>query len=572
MGRVPRQQTAFIESEPADVKTIGKTGIAKGGLLRVASFTLLLVLLLAIRPAAAQDLTAAIEERLDLAAAAAAEDGAAGQEMAALRQFYAARAFQPLWIDAGGVNAKARVAAAALAAADLDGLEPQDYAATAIAERLSAADPVGQAELEVLLSRAVAQYAADMMAGRLVPASIDDELRIDPARPGAATVLGAVNSVPDLAAYLASFAPQTPNYARLKQALADYRAIAAKGGWSRVPEGESLKPGMTDARVPALRRRLIEAGDLAADVAVPAETALAYDPVLEAAVKRFQWRHGLDQDGVVGAKTVAAMNVPVEVRIDQILINMERRRWMPDDFGTRYVFVNMADFELKVVDGPKTILDTRVVVGTPFHRTPVFSGMMTYVVLNPYWNITPTIAKNEILPKLRKDAGYLQKNDIVVLSDWTDGAVPVDPGTIDWSQVSARSFPYKLRQEPGEHNALGRIKFMFPNPYNIYLHDTPSRQLFQEAVRSFSHGCIRVQNPVDLGAVLLAADGWTKEKLDAVIASGEQKVITLGQPIPVHLTYLTAWVNKDGSVHFRDDIYGRDKRLVSALLPEGARI
>jgi murein L,D-transpeptidase YcbB/YkuD len=568
---MPRQRTAFSESEPAAVTMLRKTGTASGGILRAAGHTLLLVLLLlAVRPAAAQDLAAAIEERLDLAAIA--ENVGAGQEVAELRQFYAARAFQPLWIDAAGVSAKAQTAAAALAAADLDGLEPQDYAAAAIAERLSATDPAGQAELEVLLSRGVAQYAADLMAGRLVPAEIDDELRIDPARPGAATILAAVGSVPDLAAYLASFAPQTPNYARLKQALADYRAIAATGGWSRVPEGESLKPGMTDPRVPALRQRLIEAGDLAADVAVPPETALAYDPVLEAAVTRFQWRHGLDQDGVVGAKTVAAMNVPVEARIDQILINMERRRWMPDDFGTRYVFVNMADFELKVVDGPKTILDTRVVVGTPFHRTPVFSGTMTYVVLNPYWNITPTIARNEILPKLRKDAGYLAQHNIVVLSDWTDGAVPVDPGTIDWSQVSARSFPYKLRQEPGEHNALGRIKFMFPNPYNIYLHDTPSRELFKRAVRSFSHGCIRVQNPVDLGAVLLAADGWTKEKLDAVIASGEQKVITLRQPIPVHLTYLTAWVNKDGSVHFRDDIYGRDKTLAGALLPAGTRI
>jgi murein L,D-transpeptidase YcbB/YkuD len=528
---------------------------------------LLLVLLATLGPAAAQDLTAAIEERLDLAATSAAEHGSAGEEIAGLRQFYADRAFKPLWIDGLGVGAKAKAAAATLAAADLDGLDPHDYAAAAIAERLNAADPASQAELEVLLSRAVAQYAADLMAGRLVPLQVDSELKIEPERPSAATVLGAIDSTPDIAAYLASFAPQTPNYTRLKEALATYRIVAAAGGWSRVAEGESLKPGMSDPRVPALRQRLIEAGDLSADVVVPPETAFAYDPALEAAVKRFQWRHGLTQDGVVGRKTIAAMNVPVEQRIDQMLINMERRRWMPDDLGQRYVFVNMADFELKVVDGPKTIYDTRVVVGTPYHRTPVFSATMTYAVLNPYWNITPTIAKNEILPKLRKDASYLAKNNIVVLSDWSDGAVPVDPSTIDWSQVSPRSFPYKLRQEPGEKNALGRIKFMFPNPYNIYLHDTPSRQLFQETVRSFSHGCIRVQNPVDLGAVLLAADGWTKERLDAVIASGEQKVITLNQPVPVHLTYLTAWVNKDGSIHFRDDIYGRDARLDAALLP-----
>lgn len=526
------------------------------------------LLLPAALPAAARDLAAAIEERLDLAAASVAEGGGAGMEVAELRRFYADREFKPLWIDASGVGTKARIAAAALAAADLDGLNPQDYATAPIAERLGAGDTATLAELEVLLSRAVAQYAADLMAGRLVPADVDSELRIEPERPSAATVLAAVDSAPDLGAYLASFAPGTPNYARLKQALAAYRAVAAAGGWSTVAGGESLKPGMSDPRVPSLRQRLIESGDLSADVVVQPEAVLLYDPPLEAAVRRFQWRHGLTQDGVVGKRTVAAMNVPVETRIDQMLLNMERRRWMPDDFGERYVFINMADFELKVVDGPKTIFDTRVIVGTPYHRTPVFSDLMTYVVLNPHWNITPTIARNEILPKLRKDTGYLAKNNIVVLSDWSDGAVPVDPSTIDWTQVSGRSFPYKLRQEPGLQNALGRIKFMFPNPYNIYLHDTPSRQLFQETVRSFSHGCIRVQNPVDLGAVLLAADGWSKERLDAAIATGEQKVVTLSRPVPVHLTYLTAWVNKDGSTHFRDDIYGRDELLAAALLPD----
>lgn len=520
--------------------------------------------------AAAQDLAAAIEERLDLAAATA--EGRAGAEIAELRQFYADRQFRPLWVGPSGVSEKARIAAAALAKADLDGLNPADYAAAAIAERLAASDTASYAELEVLLSRSVAQFAADLMAGRLVPLEVDSEMRIEPERPSAAVILAPIDSTPDLAAYLASFAPQTPNYARLKEALATYRMVAAAGGWSRLPEGPSLKPGMSDPRVPALRQRLIESGDLAADVAVPPEAAFTYDPALEAAVRRFQWRHGLTQDGVVGNKTIAALNVPVETRIEQMLLNMERRRWMPDDLGERYVFVNMADFELKVVDGQRTIHDTRVVVGTPYHRTPVFSDLMTYVVLNPYWNITPTIARNEILPKLRKDPGYLAKNNIVVLSDWSEGAVPVNPTQIDWTQVSPRSFPYKLRQEPGEHNALGRIKFMFPNPYNIYLHDTPSRQLFQETVRSFSHGCIRVQNPVDLAAVLLGPDGWTKEKLEAAIAAGDQRVITLSKPIPVHLTYLTAWVNKDGSIHFRNDIYARDARLAAALLPAGQGI
>ena len=539
-------------------------------LLPSTAVPVLLLLFLA-AGAAAQDLTAAIEERLDLAAAGAA-DGEQGLELAALRQFYAEREFRPLWLEAGtppgaapgGAGPEAAIVHAALAAAGADGLDPLDYAAPAIHERLAARDTATLAELEVLLSRAVVEFTADLRAGRLVPHQVDNEFQIHPQRPSAALTLIGAERAADIGAYLASFAPQTVNYSRLKQTLADYRAIAARGGWRQVVDGETLKPGMIDIRLPEIRARLAEAGDLAAEQANGSDV---YDPVLEAAVKRFQWRHGLDQDGAIGQKTIAAMNVPVEARIDQVLLNMERRRWMPDDLGERYVFVNMADFELKVVEGTRTIHDTRVVVGTPYHRTPVFSGMMTYVVLNPYWNITPTIAKNEILPKLRQDAGYLQKHDITVLSDWTDGAVPVDPSTVDWSQVSPRSFPYKLRQNPGAHNSLGRIKFMFPNPYNIYLHDTPSRELFKRSVRSFSHGCIRVQNPVDFGAVLLGADGWTKERIEAVIASGEQKVISLGQPIPVHLTYLTAWANKDGSVHFRDDIYGRDKTLAAALLP-----
>lgn len=544
-------------------------------LLPSAAAPALLLLFLA-AGAAAQDLTAAIEERLDLAAAGAA-DGDQGLELATLRQFYAERAFRPLWLESSaipgaapdGAGPRAAIVYAALAAAGADGLDPLHYAVPAIHARLGARDTATLAELEVLLSRAVVEFTADLRAGRLVPHQVDNEFQIHPQRPSAAATLAGAEQAADIGAYLASFAPRTVNYSRLKQTLADYRSIAARGGWRQVADGETLKPGMIDIRLPEIRARLAEAGDIAAGQDNGSDV---YDPVLEAAVRRFQWRHGLDQDGAIGRKTIAAMNVPVEARIDQILLNMERRRWMPDDLGERYVFVNMADFELKVVDGTSTIHDTRVVVGTPYHRTPVFSGMMTYVVLNPYWNITPSIARNEILPKLRQDAGYLQKHDITVLSDWTDGAVPVDPSSIDWSQVSSRSFPYKLRQNPGAHNSLGRIKFMFPNPYNIYLHDTPSRELFQRSVRSFSHGCIRVQHPVDLGAVVLGADGWTKERIEAVIASGEQKVITLSRPIPVHLTYLTAWANKDGSVHFRDDIYGRDKTLAAALLPAGQGI
>ena len=512
------------------------------------------------------DMAAALRLRLDVEAAATDSD-IGDLDLIAVRRFYAERGFQPVWVDPSSATPRARAVVDMIGRAAEDGLDPADYDAAALAGRLGAVTSEDRADLEVRLSRALVLFGNDLRAGRVVPGEIESSLFVYPQRIDAFEVLSAAFAAPDATVYIAGLAPSSPEYLRLKQALADYRALAAGGGWSRLPEGETLKPGMRDERVPLLRRRLVEAGDLAG---AEAESDL-FDAPLEAAVTRFQRRHGLTPDGAVGRMTMAALDVPVEDRIDQMLLNMERRRWMPRDLGERYVFVNMADFELKVVDGPQTVLDDRVVVGTPFQQTPEFSEMMTYIVVNPYWNIPPSIAGKEMLPKIRKDAGYLARNRIEVLSDWTESGRPVDPATIDWSRLSARHFPYKLRQVPGADNALGRLKFMFPNRFNIYLHDTPARTLFERTVRSFSHGCIRVQHPVDLATVLLdGADGWTKDRIEAAIATGERQVISLPRPLPVHLTYLTAWVNKDGAVNFRDDIYGRDGRLREALFPAGA--
>ncbi|MEX1206768.1 MAG: L,D-transpeptidase family protein [Dongiaceae bacterium] len=535
---------------------------------RLARFLLTFTVVVAVAaPASADgDMAAALRERLGVEAAATDSD-VGDLDLIAVRRFYAERGFQPVWVDPSGATPRAKAVVDTIGRAADDGLDPADYDAAAIAERLGAVTPEDRADLEVRLSRALVLFGNDLRAGRVVPGEIESSLFVYPQRIDAFEVLSAAFAAPDAIVYIAGLAPSSPEYLRLKQALADYRALAAGGGWSRLPEGETLKPGMRDERVPLLRRRLVEAGDLP-----PAEAESdLFDAPLEAAVTRFQRRHGLTPDGAVGAMTKAALDVPVEDRIDQMLLNMERRRWMPRDLGERYVFVNMADFELKVVDGPQTVLDDRVVVGTPYQQTPEFSEMMTYIVVNPYWNIPPSIAGKEMLPKIRKDVGYLARNRIEVLSDWTESGRPVDPATIDWSRLSARHFPYKLRQVPGADNALGRLKFMFPNRFNIYLHDTPARTLFERTVRSFSHGCIRVQHPVDLAAVLLdGADGWTKARIEAAIATGKRQVISLPRPLPVHLTYLTAWVNKDGTVNFRDDIYGRDGRLREALFPAGA--
>jgi len=522
--------------------------------------------LLLIAPAAASSISTVLEG-LVTAETGSAESSREAGHRTALQRFYAERSFLPIWVSESGPTARAKELVAAIARAEEDGLYPSDYDHALLAAAVVGADgTTALAELEHRLSRAFLEYGNDLGSGRVEPREVDKELYVDP-RPfdPLAALAGAVAS-DDLATFLAGYAPQTPNYERLKQALADYRAIAARGGWPAVPHGDTLRPGDRSARVAAVRARLLVTGELSGG-ALDDEL---YDDTLAAAVRRFQDRHGLDVDGAIGRKTLAALNVPAAQRVEQILLNMERRRWMADHLGERYVFVNLADFELKLVEGPKTILDSRVVIGNDFHRTPVFSGDMTYLVLNPNWNVPPSIATKELLPKIRRNVNYLGNNNFKLFSGWGADAHEINPVSVDWSQVSARRFPYKIRQEPGDGNALGRVKFMFPNPFNIYLHDTPSRGLFSRSVRNFSHGCIRVAKPIELAEMLLRHDPeWSRERIDAAIASGRHQIVKLKTPVKVHITYLTAWVNKDGSVYFHDDVYGRDARLERALQRDG---
>jgi murein L,D-transpeptidase YcbB/YkuD len=489
-------------------------------------------------------------------------------DLALLARFYQERQMRPLWITGQTVAARGVELAAILAAAEQDGLDPEDYGATAIAALLHASEPDALAELELRLSLGLIQFTSDLASGRLEPSAVNSELFVYPQDIHHAEVIRAAADARDIAPFVAGFAPAQDEYRRLKAALATLRAGAADGGWGAVADGPTLDPGMSDPRVGLLRARLQASHD-AEEARLAAAGAGApdrYDEDLKAAVIRFQERHGLAPDGRVGPKTLAALNVPIERRIEQMVLNLERRRWMPDERGARYVFVNLADFELKVVHEPKTVLDTRVVVGAPYHRTPVFSADMTYVEINPYWNVPSSIARNELLPKVKEDPGYLAANGFELLSDWGEGARAVDPWSVDWSRMTPDAFAYRLRQQPGDGNALGRIKFMFPNPFNVYLHDTPARHLFEQVERSFSHGCIRVEDPESFAAVVLGADGWSADRIYAAIKSGDRMIVSLKEPLPVHIAYLTAWVNKDGTAHFRNDVYGRDAILAAALL------
>ncbi len=482
---------------------------------------------------------------------------------------YRDRDLTPIWVDETGALPRARQLARLLVQADFDALDPDDYGAAIVDTMLASGNADMLAQLDVRLSLGLVQFAADLGQGRTAPNVADPDLFPYRDRVDKAAVLSAVGTAGDIALLVDKFRPQSPRYERLRAALADYRAMAEMGGWAPIPDGPVLKPGMTDPRIGAVRARLLLWGDLAADADLSRRGGDGdfYDDALEAAVQRMQYRHGLTQDGVIGPSSLGALNVSVEDRLEQIVLNLERRRWMPEDLGARYIFVNLADFNLKVVEGDRTIHETRVVVGLPYRRTPVFSDQMSYLEFNPYWHVPPSIARRDLLPKIQADSGFLAKNGYTVFSDWSASATVVDPASVDWSAVTPQNFGYKIRQEPGGGNALGRVKFMFPNRFSIYLHDTPAKSLFDRAERSFSAGCIRVRDPMSLAEIVLeGVPDWTRDRIDETVASGRRTVVSLAEQLPVHLSYQTAWANKDRTVHFRTDIYDRDMELAEALM------
>lgn len=477
-----------------------------------------------------------------------------------LEAVYESRDYAPIWLDGTVATARARDLARTLKRADEHGLRPEDYLAPV---RDAAAQ--GTAAAEIALSRTLVRYGRDLAHGRVEPDLVGAGIEIERDPFDGRAVLDQVSRGADVSALARQVAAGHPGYERLRRSLLRLRGMAAAGAWPTLAAGPTLEIGMREAPVATLRRQLRRLGDLPAAADRQMDPAL-FDDAVRGAIVRFQTRHGLEADGRVGRRTRDALNVPPERRIEQVALNLERLRWINGDLGWRHVYVNLADFSLQVVEAGRPLFETRVVVGAPYHRTPVFSGSMTYIEANPYWNVPPSIAKNELLPKIQDDPTWLVREGFEVLSDWSHEAQVIDPSVVDWRAIEPDQLAFKLRQKPGPKNALGRLKFMFPNAYNVYLHDTPTRALFSRAVRTFSHGCIRVEAPETLADILLGADpAWPPAALDAAIASGERQVIRLADPVPVHITYLTSWVDRSGTLHFRDDIYGRDARLATAL-------
>jgi L,D-transpeptidase YcbB len=348
-------------------------------------------------------------------------------------------------------------------------------------------------------------------------------------------------------------------YLRLQKALLMYKEIADHGGWPTVSKGASLKKGDRGERTVELRKRLIVTGDFLSDHAGLEDI---FDEELHNSVIRFQRRHGLKEDGVIGPETIKTLNVPVEKRIHQIEINMKRLKLMPKDMGQRYIAVNIASFELEVIENENTVINMKVIVGKPYWYSPLFSAKMTHLVFNPSWYVPNSIAIKEILPKVKKESDYLVKEGIKVFEKEKGYRKELDASAISWADITSDNFKYRFVQVPGIRNPLGKMKFVFPNKYNVYLHDTPAKVLFERSSRAFSHGCIRIEKPFELAEYLLRDDPvWTREKILAMIDSGKDVKIQIPSPVNIHILYLTAWVDKDNIVQFREDVYGRDKGI-----------
>ena len=482
-----------------------------------------------------------------------------------VREFYAHRNYRPAW-----TAAQAEVLLKVLREAGQEGLNPNDYdleASTAlIATSMNAAGGADaaerQADLDIFLTSAFLNYGRHLSHGRLDPEKwffqwVPHHRTAD--------VLHALQEgleKNDIETNLKALAPRHPSYVQMRQELQNFRRIAANGGWPLLTGAGAQKRGDRGHSVVLLKRRMIMMGDLRPAL-LGHETH--FDAALDEAVRRFQWRHGLVITGVVDRETRAALNVPVEQRIRQIEINMERWRWLPDDFGSRYVMTIIPDLWLYVVDDQKTIMSMKTVIGTPKQPSPVFSDEMSYLELNPTWGLPNSIVAKEIIPKVRKDPEYLTKKHIRLYQNWSDKAKEVDPKKIDWAKINPERFPYRMVQDSGV-NPLGRIKFMFPNDFDVYLHDTTQKGLFSRQRRLFSHGCIRIEKPYALGEwVLRDNPSWNRERLVAEIKKGKRVQVNLQRPVPVHVMYLTAWVDGNGILQFRQDYYGYDSDYEEAL-------
>ncbi|HMA41771.1 MAG TPA: L,D-transpeptidase family protein [Gemmatimonadales bacterium] len=479
------------------------------------------------------------------------------------RRFYAGRAQLPAWrLDEG--RGRLDDLLDRLQRAQQQGLDSSDYGLDRLRSLAARGDDSeSQGLLDLLATATWLRYASDLAYGRVIPRVVDSLWTASPRTVDLLSALATSLDSNRVGAALDDLAPPQRSALHLRAALAWYRAIAARGGWPRLPDGPPLQLDAAGPDVAVLRQRLEITGDLA-----PGGAGTLFDSALDVAVRRAQQRHGLEPDGIVGGATRRALNVPVQDRIRQLELSLERWRWLPRDLGPRYLMVNSAGFSLELVDSGRVVLQSRIVAGRVTWPTPIFSSRITEITFNPRWNIPRSIAVQEILPKLRRDPGYLTRSGIHV-EHVSEPGTDLVCNDIPWDSVSASGFVYRMWQEPGPENPLGFIRFTIPGPFGVALHSTQAPSLFLLLVRASSHGCVRVEEAERLAAYLLRdRPGWTDDSLRAATDSLVERYVTVPDPLPVYVTYRTAWMS-DGQVSFRPDLYRWDAELAAALRRRG---
>jgi murein L,D-transpeptidase YcbB/YkuD len=476
------------------------------------------------------------------------------RDAAAVAEYYDEQGYAPAWTANGKLTERALAVIARLKKADTDGLNPADYPTPHVQIGLAMPAKIeAVARADVLLSRSIVTYARHAHAGRYQPSDFSRNIDYKPHLPDPVAVLAKVASADDPAAALASYNPTHPEFVALRKKLAEIRASHVEPP-PRVPPGPLLRLGSKSPRVAILRERL--------KITEPADDPQRFDEVVDEAVRAYQEHAGLVTDGIVGPGTLGSLNAAADDHIATILVNMERWRWMPEHLGKFYVRVNIPNFNLDVYKDGKVIHTTRIIDGKPTNQTPIFSDEIEYVIVNPVWNVPSSIAVKEMLPEILV-------NPIAALRGYNVYANiggrfrQVNPYMINWSTVDMRRI--QIKQPPGEKNALGVVKFMFPNPFAVYLHDTPTKSLFKKDYRAYSHGCMRVMNPWDFASVLLSHEPNVTAASLKKLVGGRERRVNLENHIPVHMTYFTAWVDDQGTLQVRDDVYGLDERMEKVM-------
>jgi len=525
----------------------------------------ILILLATTSPARAENLAIVDAEsiRAQLTSNIASYQGDSEQKN--LQRFYAQRDYQPVWVLSDHASDLLNTALALIEQADEEGLSSDDYRSAFLqAQHATASYDEVSLPLELDITRALLALARDWYRGRLDAALADPDWHIPQSKFDAVAFLHKAIASGELQQIFTDLLPSIPQYRLLKQSLREFRLLADITSQMHIPESAlSIHPYSRHASIPLIRQRILEAHHVfeKPEYDIVADDNDLYDGQLETAIRTFQRQYGLNADGIIGKNTRQALNMTPDEHVRRLRISLERLRWLPKELGKRYILVNIAGFDLAAIENDERIFDMRIVVGRGYRSTPSFSSKISHLVLNPYWNVPRSIARKDLLPKQKNNPDYFVSQGIRVFSDYQYES-EIDSYSIDWHSINSSSLPYVFRQEPGRRNALGTIKFMFPNPFSIYLHDTPSKYLFKRDVRTFSSGCIRLERPLQLAEFVLGG-AFEQADLAEKIASGKTRTVNLAERVPVYLLYLTTWSDEQDEVHFSSDVYGRDERALA---------